>query len=84
MAKCSAAFPSDNADIKAAFDAAHAAKDKWAEWAAVNPAEMANILNRIAQRVQKETGGAHGVLVTAVSRKAFEQAVGMVVVAEPW
>ena len=28
--------------------------------------------------VRKEIGGAHGVLVTAVSRKAFEQAVGMV------
>jgi propanol-preferring alcohol dehydrogenase len=28
--------------------------------------------------IKKEIGGAHGVLVTAVSRKAFEQAVGMV------
>ena len=28
--------------------------------------------------VKKEIGGAHGVLVTAVSRKAFEQAVGLV------
>lgn len=28
--------------------------------------------------LQKEIGGAHGVLVTAVSRKAFEQALGMV------
>jgi propanol-preferring alcohol dehydrogenase len=28
--------------------------------------------------VQKEIGGAHGVLVTAVSRKAFAQAVGLV------
>jgi propanol-preferring alcohol dehydrogenase len=28
--------------------------------------------------ITKEIGGAHGVLVTAVSRKAFEQAVGMV------
>src|SRR4029077_12514920 len=29
-------------------------------------------------RVKKEIGGAQGVLVTAVSRKAFAQAVGMV------
>ena len=29
-------------------------------------------------RVKREIGGAHGVLVTAVSRKAFAQAVGMV------
>jgi propanol-preferring alcohol dehydrogenase len=29
-------------------------------------------------RMKKELGGAHGVLVTAVSRKAFAQAVGMV------
>jgi propanol-preferring alcohol dehydrogenase len=27
--------------------------------------------------IQKETGGAHGILVTAVSPKAFEQALGM-------
>ncbi|QJW95004.1 alcohol dehydrogenase AdhP [Frigoriglobus tundricola] len=31
-----------------------------------------------AAYVKKETGGAHGVLVTAVSPKAFEQALGMV------
>ena len=31
-----------------------------------------------AQAVQKATGGAHGVLVTAVSRSAFAQAIGMV------
>ena len=31
-----------------------------------------------AAYLQKEIGGAHGVLVTAVSRKAFEQALGMV------
>src|SRR6202451_3059337 len=40
---------SDSADVDAALDAAHAAKDKWA---AVNPAERANILNRIAQRME--------------------------------
>lgn len=31
-----------------------------------------------AEYLQKEIGGAHGVLVTAVSPKAFEQAMGMV------
>jgi alcohol dehydrogenase, propanol-preferring len=31
-----------------------------------------------AQLIQKEIGGAHGVLVTAVSPKAFEQALGLV------
>ncbi|MGN6319100.1 alcohol dehydrogenase AdhP [Trinickia sp.] len=31
-----------------------------------------------ADVIQKETGGAHGVLVTAVSRSAFAQALGMV------
>ncbi|NWH07263.1 MAG: alcohol dehydrogenase AdhP [Alphaproteobacteria bacterium] len=31
-----------------------------------------------AQAIKKEIGGAHGVLVTAVSPKAFEQALGMV------
>jgi aldehyde dehydrogenase len=40
---------SDNADVDAALDAAHAAKDKWA---AISPAERANILNRIAQRLE--------------------------------
>jgi aldehyde dehydrogenase len=40
---------SDSADVEAALDAAHAAKDKWA---AVNAAERANILNRIAQRME--------------------------------
>jgi aldehyde dehydrogenase len=40
---------SDSADVEAALDAAHAAKDKWA---AVTPAERANILNRIAQRME--------------------------------
>jgi len=40
---------SDSADVDAALDAAHAAKDKWA---AVSPAERANILNRIAQRLE--------------------------------
>jgi propanol-preferring alcohol dehydrogenase len=30
------------------------------------------------ERIQREIGGAHGVLVTAVSRKAFEQSLGMV------
>ena len=40
---------SDGADVEAALDAAHAAKDKWA---AVTPAERANILNRIAQRME--------------------------------
>jgi aldehyde dehydrogenase len=41
---------SDGADVDAALDAAHAAKDKWA---AVSPAERANILNRIAQRLEE-------------------------------
>src|SRR5580704_14030124 len=40
---------SDSADVEAAVDAAHAAKDKWAS---VSPAERANILNRIAQRME--------------------------------
>jgi len=40
---------SDSADVEAALDAAHAAKDKWAT---VSPAERANILNRIAQRME--------------------------------
>jgi aldehyde dehydrogenase len=40
---------SDGADVEAALDAAYAAKDKWA---AVTPAERANILNRIAQRME--------------------------------
>src|SRR3984893_12984250 len=40
---------SDSADVEAALDAAHAAKDKWG---AVSPAERANILNRIAQRME--------------------------------
>ena len=40
---------SDSADVEAALDAAHAAKDKWA---AVTPAERANILNRVAQRIE--------------------------------
>ena len=40
---------SDSADVEIALDAAHAAKDKWA---AVTPAERANILNRIAQRME--------------------------------
>src|SRR5271154_5144330 len=40
---------SDSADVDAALDAAHAAKEKWA---AVAPAERANILNRIAQRME--------------------------------
>jgi aldehyde dehydrogenase len=40
---------SDSADVGAALDAAHAVKDKWA---AVSPAERANILNRIAQRME--------------------------------
>jgi len=39
---------SDAADIEAALDAAHAAKDKWG---ATSPAERAAILNRIAQRI---------------------------------
>src|SRR6202451_2998152 len=39
----------DSADVEAALDAAHAAKDKWAS---VSPAERANILNRIAQRME--------------------------------
>jgi propanol-preferring alcohol dehydrogenase len=30
-----------------------------------------------ARKIQKETGGAHGVLVTAVSPAAFKQAIGM-------
>ncbi len=30
------------------------------------------------ERIQREIGGAHGVLVTAVSRKAFEQSLSMV------
>ncbi len=33
--------------------------------------------------LKKEIGGAHGVLVTAVSPKAFEQALGMVAAAAP-
>jgi aldehyde dehydrogenase len=40
---------SDSADVEAALDAAHAAKDMWA---AVTPAERANVLNRIAQRME--------------------------------
>src|SRR5580692_8785254 len=40
---------SDDADVEAALDAAHAAKDKWG---AVSAAERANILNRIAQRME--------------------------------
>jgi len=40
---------SDSQDVELALDAAHAAKDKWA---AVTPAERANILNRIAQRME--------------------------------
>ncbi len=40
---------SDGEDVEAALDAAHAVKDKWA---AVTPAERANILNRIAQRME--------------------------------
>jgi aldehyde dehydrogenase len=40
---------SDSQDVDLALDAAHAAKDKWA---AVTPAERANILNRIAQRLE--------------------------------
>jgi aldehyde dehydrogenase len=36
---------SDSADVEAALDAAHGAKDKWG---AVSAAERANILNRIA------------------------------------
>ncbi len=31
-----------------------------------------------AEYIQRQIGGAHGVLVTAVSRKAFEQSLGMV------
>src|ERR1700729_2363887 len=40
---------SDTADVEAALDAAHAAKERWA---AVSAAERANILNRIAQRME--------------------------------
>jgi aldehyde dehydrogenase len=40
---------SDSADVEAALDAAHAAKN---EWALISPAERANILNRIAQRME--------------------------------
>src|SRR6202051_4242891 len=40
---------SDIADVEAALDAAHVAKDKWG---AVSAAERANILNRIAQRME--------------------------------
>jgi aldehyde dehydrogenase len=40
---------SDSADIEVALDAAHAAKEKWA---LISPAERANILNRIAQRME--------------------------------
>ncbi|WP_159992231.1 aldehyde dehydrogenase [Roseomonas sp. 18066] len=40
---------SDAADINLALDAAHAAKEAWGRTA---PAERANILNRIAQRVE--------------------------------
>src|SRR5580704_3750179 len=40
---------SDGADVDVALDAAHAAK---ATWGAVNAAERANILNRIAQRME--------------------------------
>ena len=40
---------SDSADVEAALDAAHAAKDKWG---AISAAERANILNRIAQRME--------------------------------
>jgi aldehyde dehydrogenase len=40
---------SESVDVDIALNAAHAAKDKWA---AVSPAERANILNRIAQRME--------------------------------
>jgi aldehyde dehydrogenase len=40
---------SGSEDVEAALDAAHSAKDAWA---AVTPAERANILNRIAQRME--------------------------------
>src|SRR6202051_4648557 len=40
---------SDIADVEAALDAAHVAKDKWG---ASSAAERANILNRIAQRME--------------------------------
>ncbi len=41
---------SDAADIEAALDAAHAAKDAWGK---TSPAERALILNRIADRMQE-------------------------------
>ena len=40
---------SDKDDVEAALDAAHAAKDAWAR---VSPAERANILNAVADRMQ--------------------------------
>jgi len=40
---------SNSEDVEAALDAAHSAKDAWA---AVTPAERANVLNRIAQRME--------------------------------
>jgi aldehyde dehydrogenase len=40
---------SNAADVERALDAAHAAKDAWAS---VSPAERANILNRIADRME--------------------------------
>ena len=40
---------SDAADVEAALDAAHAAKDAWGR---TSPAERANILTRIAQRME--------------------------------
>ena len=46
---------SDAADIEAALDAAHAAKDAWGQ---TSPAERANILNKIADRMEAEPGAA--------------------------
>ena len=41
---------SDADDVEAALDAAHAAKDTWGR---TSPAERANILNRIADRMEQ-------------------------------
>src|SRR5208282_6877134 len=41
---------SDAADVEAALDAAHAAKDKWAR---TSPTERARLLNKVADRIEE-------------------------------
>src|ERR1035438_5572903 len=51
-------IPRSNAqDVERALDAAHAAKDAWGKTSA---AERANILNKIAQRMEDTLGGRAG------------------------